>query len=201
MSNVINYYIKIILSANEMWIWRYNEKHSSETHKLHFLEWGKRTLSIRKDWGKWVVINVNKSSCFLVIWWKEILWKLIFCLKSKLLCFILLSAVHFTTQGSTRIDCDLSFYFWIGTTQNKIPVRQLSFTSRQQQWIRPHARSELVRAPPPKNCHCHFYLVAHYAEKEVAVSARNAQSIKKFANKEVSISFILELSLLDSSFP
>lgn len=118
MSNVINYHIKIIWSANETWIWRYNEKHSPQTHKFPFLECGKRILSIRKDWGKWVVINVNKSSCFLVIWWKEILWKLLLCLKSKLLCFILLSAVHFTTQGSRRIDCDLSFYFWIDTRQN-----------------------------------------------------------------------------------
>lgn len=167
MSNVINYKHKNHLICKQ----NVNLELQWETFftntQVPFLGCGKITLSIRKDWGKWVVINVNKSSCFLVIWWKEILWKFIFCLKSKFLCFILLSVVHFTTQDSTRIDCDLSFSFWIDTTQNKIPVKELSLPSQKQQRIRPHARSKLAQARPPKNGHCHLYLVAYYNKKEV----------------------------------
>lgn len=106
--------IQTILPANKMWTWRYDEKHTCLTRELLILRGEKNNLEHQKRlWGKWVGINVKKTSGFLVILREEILWKFIFSLKSKLLCYILLSAVHFTIQGSTRIDCDLFFYFWI----------------------------------------------------------------------------------------
>lgn len=156
--------IQTILSTNKMWTWRYSEKHTSLTHKLLFLEGKKTTWNIRRD-----------------------------CEENELLCYVLLSAVHFTIQGSTRIDCDLFFYFWIGTTRNKIPVRQLACTSQQWQWSMPHAKSKPVRAPPSKNGHCHSHLVC-YKQPKLESTARKAQSINKSADKWDSISFILELS-------
>lgn len=143
------------------------ETYFTDTH-LTFLRGEKNNLEHQKRlWGKWVGINVNKTSGFLVILRKEILWKFIFSLKSKLLCYILLSAVHFTIQGSTRIDCDLFFYFWIGTTRNKIPVRQLAFTSQQRQWSMPHAKSKPVWVPPSKTGHCHSHLAVCYKQKKL----------------------------------